>query len=109
VKRGDCGFVTKPEQGFAVALTLGGHVFEKQVVLYVKGDNWRLQPTEASNRGHSKFLIIRISQTEPQNPNSRTIDVGDLDHSGIGWNCWTGGLAHLGIARANALQSDCTQ
>jgi len=28
-----------------------------------------------------------------------------LDHSGIVWNCWTGALAHLGIARANALQS----
>jgi eukaryotic-like serine/threonine-protein kinase len=28
-----------------------------------------------------------------------------LDHSGIVWNCWTGALAHLGIARANALQA----
>jgi tetratricopeptide (TPR) repeat protein len=28
-----------------------------------------------------------------------------LDHSGIVWNCWTGALAHLGVARANALQS----
>ena len=28
-----------------------------------------------------------------------------LDHSGIVWNCWTGTLAHLGVARANALQS----
>jgi hypothetical protein len=28
-----------------------------------------------------------------------------LDHSGLVWNCWTGALAHLGIARANALQS----
>jgi eukaryotic-like serine/threonine-protein kinase len=28
-----------------------------------------------------------------------------LDHSGIVWNCWTGALAHLGLARANALQS----
>jgi len=27
-----------------------------------------------------------------------------LDHSGIVWNCWTGALAHLGIARANALE-----
>jgi eukaryotic-like serine/threonine-protein kinase len=25
-----------------------------------------------------------------------------LDHSGIVWNCWTGTLAHLGVARANA-------
>ena len=23
-----------------------------------------------------------------------------LDHSGIVWNCWTGALAHLGVARA---------
>jgi tetratricopeptide (TPR) repeat protein len=28
-----------------------------------------------------------------------------LDHSGIVWNCWTGALAHLGIARANALDA----
>jgi eukaryotic-like serine/threonine-protein kinase len=27
-----------------------------------------------------------------------------LDHTGIVWNCWTGALAHLGLARANALQ-----
>ena len=27
-----------------------------------------------------------------------------LDHSGIVWNCWTGALAHLGVARANAVQ-----
>jgi eukaryotic-like serine/threonine-protein kinase len=27
-----------------------------------------------------------------------------LDHSGIVWNCWTGALARLGVARANALQ-----
>jgi serine/threonine protein kinase/tetratricopeptide (TPR) repeat protein len=25
-----------------------------------------------------------------------------LDHSGLVWNCWTGALAHLGVARANA-------
>jgi len=29
-----------------------------------------------------------------------------LDHSGIVWNCWTGALAHLGVARANALQAE---
>ena len=28
-----------------------------------------------------------------------------LDHNGIVWNCWTGALAHLGVARANALQA----
>ena len=32
-----------------------------------------------------------------------------LDHSGIVWNCWTGSLAHLGVARANALQSRTAQ
>jgi tetratricopeptide (TPR) repeat protein len=32
-----------------------------------------------------------------------------LDHSGIVWNCWTGALAHLGLARANALQSKTSQ
>jgi eukaryotic-like serine/threonine-protein kinase len=32
-----------------------------------------------------------------------------LDHSGIVWNCWTGVLAHLGLARANALQAKTSQ
>jgi hypothetical protein len=32
-----------------------------------------------------------------------------LDHSGIVWNCWTGALAHLGLARANALHSGTLQ
>ncbi len=29
-----------------------------------------------------------------------------LDHSGIVWNCWTGALAHLGLARSYAMQGD---
>jgi hypothetical protein len=29
-----------------------------------------------------------------------------LDHRGIVWNCWTGALAHLGLARDYALQGD---
>ena len=28
-----------------------------------------------------------------------------VDHSGMVWNCWTGSLARLGIARANAIQT----
>jgi eukaryotic-like serine/threonine-protein kinase len=32
-----------------------------------------------------------------------------IDHSGIVWNCWTGALAHLGVARANALQARISQ
>jgi eukaryotic-like serine/threonine-protein kinase len=32
-----------------------------------------------------------------------------LDHSGMVWNCWTGALAHLGVARANALQAKTSQ
>jgi hypothetical protein len=32
-----------------------------------------------------------------------------IDHSGIVWNCWTGALAQLGVARANALQSKTFQ
>ncbi len=32
-----------------------------------------------------------------------------LDHSGIVWNCWTGAMAHLGVARAHALQSRSAQ
>jgi tetratricopeptide (TPR) repeat protein len=29
-----------------------------------------------------------------------------LDHSGIVWNCWTGALAHLGVARAYVISGD---
>jgi eukaryotic-like serine/threonine-protein kinase len=32
-----------------------------------------------------------------------------LNHSGIVGNCWTGALAHLGVARANALQARSLQ
>jgi hypothetical protein len=32
-----------------------------------------------------------------------------LDHNGIVWNCWTGALARLGIARANALEAKSSQ
>ena len=32
-----------------------------------------------------------------------------LDHSGVVWNCWTGALARLGVARANAVQSKNSQ
>jgi serine/threonine protein kinase len=32
-----------------------------------------------------------------------------LDHSGIVWNCWTGALARLGVAQANALQAKTSQ
>lgn len=32
-----------------------------------------------------------------------------LDHSGVVWNCWTGAMAHLGVARANALQATASQ
>jgi serine/threonine protein kinase/tetratricopeptide (TPR) repeat protein len=32
-----------------------------------------------------------------------------LDHNGIVWNCWTGALARLGVARANAMQARTSQ
>jgi eukaryotic-like serine/threonine-protein kinase len=32
-----------------------------------------------------------------------------IDHSGIVWNCWTGALVHLGVARANGLQAKSSQ
>ena len=32
-----------------------------------------------------------------------------LDHSGMVWNCWTGALARLGVARANAFQARTSQ
>jgi eukaryotic-like serine/threonine-protein kinase len=32
-----------------------------------------------------------------------------IDHSGIVWNCWTGALARLGVARGYGLQSRTSQ
>ncbi len=32
-----------------------------------------------------------------------------IDHNGIVWNCWTGALAHLGVARAQAVQARISQ
>jgi tetratricopeptide (TPR) repeat protein len=32
-----------------------------------------------------------------------------LDHNGMVWNCWTGALAHLGLARAYAMESKSSQ
>lgn len=32
-----------------------------------------------------------------------------LDHTGIVWNCWTGSLARLGVARANTLEARTSQ
>ena len=32
-----------------------------------------------------------------------------LDHNGMVWNCWTGALAHLGLARARALDARALQ
>jgi eukaryotic-like serine/threonine-protein kinase len=32
-----------------------------------------------------------------------------LDHNGIVWNCWTGALAHLGLARASVLETRTSQ
>ena len=60
---------------------------------------------------HQYFLPLSDVRTRGGIPCSRTRQCGrrrvseDLDHSGIVWNCWTGALAHLGVARANALQA----
>jgi eukaryotic-like serine/threonine-protein kinase len=32
-----------------------------------------------------------------------------LDHNGIVWNCWTGAIAHLGVARANAVLAETSR
>jgi len=32
-----------------------------------------------------------------------------LEHGGLVWNCWTGALARLGVARANAVQAGALQ
>jgi len=47
--------------------------------------------------------------TEGQGPQAAAEFQRILDHSGIVWNCWTGALAHLGVARANALEAKNAQ
>ena len=32
-----------------------------------------------------------------------------LEHSGLVWNCWTGALAQLGLARAYAMGGDAAK
>ena len=32
-----------------------------------------------------------------------------IDHCGIVWNCWTGALAHLGVARANVRKAKTSE
>jgi len=75
--------------------------------------------TQASRREHR--LLRRMIQRDRTkfhrrgsagwNPMSmlKTPDLKMLDHSGIVSNCWTGALAQLGVARANALQSRTSQ
>jgi tetratricopeptide (TPR) repeat protein len=53
--------------------------------LYIRGEAYLV--TKQGNAGAAEFQKI-------------------LDHSGIVGNCWTGALAHLGLARANALQAN---
>jgi hypothetical protein len=56
--------------------------------LYVRGEAY--QPTGDGGDAVAEFQKI-------------------LDHSGIVWNCWTGALAHLGVARANVLEARNSQ
>ena len=50
-----------------------------------------------------------IIQIRERNEARSAWRVAGSDHKGIVWNCWTGALAHLGVARANALQSRTSQ
>jgi eukaryotic-like serine/threonine-protein kinase len=52
--------------------------------IYVRGEAYRA--AEQGNAAATEFQKI-------------------IEHNGIVWNCWTGALAHLGVARANALQA----
>jgi serine/threonine protein kinase/tetratricopeptide (TPR) repeat protein len=56
--------------------------------VYVRGEAYL-----AAGQGHSAAAEFQII----------------LDHNGIVWNCWTGALARLGVARANALQMRTSQ
>jgi eukaryotic-like serine/threonine-protein kinase len=59
-------------------------------------------------------VLGTVAYMSPEQVKAREVDGRSefqkiLDHSGIVWNCWTGALAHLGLARANALQLKASQ
>jgi serine/threonine protein kinase/Tfp pilus assembly protein PilF len=76
----------------------------------------RLQAAASTELGQITF-VVNISCLYPTYTRGQAyLDAGRgdeaavefqkvLDHSGIVWNCWTGALARLGLARANALQA----
>ena len=70
-------------------------IFPKQ--LYV-----RLHPfNESQTIQAGRFTFSDGAETAPRNAAAEFQKI--LDHSGLVWNCWTGALARLGVARANAL------
>jgi hypothetical protein len=52
---------------------------------------------------------VRVSRRWAGNGSAAAEFQKILEHSGMVWNCWTGALAHLGVARANALESRASQ
>jgi eukaryotic-like serine/threonine-protein kinase len=62
-----------------------------------------------SAKGHSQFFFSSGNGRAPRFSAAGTEFQKILDHSGIVWNCWTGALAHLGVARANTLQAKTSQ
>jgi eukaryotic-like serine/threonine-protein kinase len=54
------------------------------------------------------FAVKRILQRGQSNPSAVEFQK-IIDHSGIVGNCWTGALAHLGLARAYAAESKSSQ
>src|SRR5438876_464537 len=76
----------------------------------------RLQAASSIESGASVFLVNLSCVNQAYVRGEAYLAAGEgnsaaaefqkiLDHSGIVWNCWTGALARLGVARANALQS----
>jgi hypothetical protein len=68
---------------------------------------YRTQEDESS-RFSTRFKSCFLSSMR-QGPEAAAKFQKIPDHSGIVWNCWTGALAHLGVARANALQARTAQ
>jgi hypothetical protein len=65
---------------------------------------YRTQEDESS-RFSTRFKSCFLSSMR-QGPEAAAKFQKIPDHSGIVWNCWTGALAHLGVARANALRRE---
>ena len=98
--------------GLAAAKTKGKHVGRPRVAVDVRRiESLRRQGRSWSEITRETGISKGTAQRAQASSLPKTPVAGEkiIDHSGIVWNCWTGALAHLGVARANALQARTSQ